>query len=280
MSDRTRRARAVQSTTGDAWRQLGFYQEIDDARYAWRLVGSREGLRQLPPLLRDFADRVAAGNRTSLELGPYGDFQLKYWERAGIDDDSIHGGPADFRRLADLVAERLEGATPGSELTIGPEYTSDLEYALLLAVMEDGYDPADAMLLATAEPDTPAIVADGIFTGTLPCDFHDPDAMFTETEGLVRIEGDHLVLEYQVKDAFFGAFRSGASEASIPFDAITDVHFKRGLFSATISVQARDMKSVADVPTAKRGRIRLKFKRLHRDDAQLLAESLQALTGG
>ena len=110
---------------------------------------------------------------------------------------------------------------------------------------------------------------------SIPVKFHTPDAMFTEAEGMVRIEDGRLVLEFETKDAFFGAYRSGVQELEIFPDDVVDVRYKQNMFRAELTIRARSMKQVDLVPGSKHGEVRLRFKRRHRDDARQLASFLQ-----
>jgi hypothetical protein len=110
---------------------------------------------------------------------------------------------------------------------------------------------------------------------SIPVKFHTPDAMFTEAEGMVRIEDGRLVLEFETKDVFFGAYRSGVQELEIFPDDVADVAYKQNLFKAELTIRTRSMKQLDSVPGSKHAEVKLRFKRRHRVDAQQLASFLQ-----
>jgi hypothetical protein len=110
---------------------------------------------------------------------------------------------------------------------------------------------------------------------SIPCKLHTPDANFTEAQGMVRIEGGRLVLEFETKDAFLGVYHSGVQEVEILPDDVADVTYKQGLFVAQLAIRARSMKTMDSVPGNKHGEIRLRFKRRDRPAAQELASFLQ-----
>jgi hypothetical protein len=92
--------RDIKPATGEEWRLLGFYHELDPDGRVWRLCGSRAGLLEFARLIARHAESTTASPETEpLQLGPYGDLQVKFWERPGIDDESIHGSPDDLRRV-------------------------------------------------------------------------------------------------------------------------------------------------------------------------------------
>jgi hypothetical protein len=279
----TRNTRVPRADTAEEWRALGFYHESDMVARVWRFIGTKSGLRTLVRMLASQADKAdREGRAAALAVGPYEDFKIRVWERAGIDDESIHGPAADLRRLSQLLESRLASATEGAEFVLGSDYTPNAEYSLVFEVKGEGFDPA-SVTPALIEQDDLVAHDDAtgvIFVPALAFKFHNPDAVISESEGMIRVEGDDLVIEHQTKDAFFGAFKTDVKVATVPVDAIAWVKFKRGLFSAKLSIQARAMKAVEGLPTSKQGRVRLKFARDLRDEAERLAEVLQAMIAG
>src|SRR3954451_20680586 len=90
-----------------------------------------------------------------------------------------------------------------------------------------------------------------------------PYGGFAEGHGLLRDEGDHLVLEYQLQDAFIGALKSEVRRARIPRDLLVSVTMKRtwlGL-GAELVIQTSQMEQVADVPGMTQGRLALGIAR-------------------
>ena len=110
---------------------------------------------------------------------------------------------------------------------------------------------------------------------SIPVRLHTPDAVFTETYGLLGLRQGCLVLEYETKDAFIGAYNSGVSESEILPDDVSSIVFKKGLFKAKLIINARSMKLFEQVPGAKHGRITLHIKRKHRAEAERLVLFLQ-----
>lgn len=283
----TKNTREYRPDTGEEWRALGFYHEPDQAHRVWRLVGSVSGLRTIVRMLASQADKASGETEpAALVVGPFNDFYIRIWERAGIDDESIHGSADDLRRLSEIIEQKLGGAAVGAEIAIGNEYAAGLEYTLLIAVRDEEFDPASQVpAIANVVADVEVIDDDGgemvgkEILPTLPFKFYDPDAFATESEGLIRLESDRVVIEFQTKDAFFGLVKSEIKEVDLPFDAISYVRFKRGWFSAEIAIQGRDMKTMDGLPTVKHGRVRLRFKRDLRGDAEWFAMGLERLGG-
>jgi hypothetical protein len=275
--------RDITPVTGEEWRRLGYYHELDPDRRVWRLCGSRSGLLGFARLIARHAESTAVSPEARpLQLGPYGDLQVKLWERPGIDDESIHGRPEDLRRLAQLVESRLADTWPGEEVVIGPEYARDAECSLVFEIMNDDFDPAGAGAPVSVEDLAPAPAP---VSPRVAFKFHSPDG--TECEGLVRLDGADLVIQYEkqgwaatvakIKDAFFGGWRSGVKDMSIPLSEVTLARFKRGVFGANLTLQVNDIKLIEGVPPAKFGTIRLDFRRADRDDAADLATAIDEL---
>lgn len=280
----TKHTRETRPDTGEEWRALGFYHELDVAHREWLLVGSPSGLRTLARMLKSQADKTGQdGKPAALAIGPYEDFHIRVWERPGIDDESIHGPAEALRHVSGLIEERLATAKPNDEFRIRDEFARQAEYGLHFVVRSEDFDPASAMPVPVepmemAEEDTSGT----LLTAALAFKFYDPDEFLTETIGLVRVERDELIIEFQSKNAIlsgFHAFKPEVKSVAVPLEVISSVKFKRGLFSAQIAVQARDMQTFGDIPTNLLGLLRLRFKRELRDDAERLANTLQTLIG-
>lgn len=115
---------------------------------------------------------------------------------------------------------------------------------------------------------------------TVPFKVHDPDAMLTETEGVMQLYEDGVLLQLETRDAVIGHFRR-TSEFHIPLEEISSVDFRRRWYGTSLTVQVRDIAVVSEIPGSKLGQIRLKFRRRHRDEAEnlvtILRESLYDL---
>jgi hypothetical protein len=109
---------------------------------------------------------------------------------------------------------------------------------------------------------------------TVPFKVHDPDAMLTETEGIMQVYEDGLLLQLETRDAIIGHFKSTA-EVHIPLDEISSVDFRKRWYGTSLIIQVRNIEVLQQVHGSKLGQIRLKFRRRHRDAAENLAIVLQ-----
>ena len=79
--------------------------------------------------------------------------------------------------------------------------------------------------------------------------------------GLLRPDGDSLVLEFQVQDGCCGIIRGKPKVARIPLADLEAVELRGRWFSRTLVIQARSLLSMARVPNSKQGRVELTIAR-------------------
>jgi hypothetical protein len=99
-----------------------------------------------------------------------------------------------------------------------------------------------------------------------------------ECEGLLHDEGDHLVLEYQIKEAVFGGIlKSDVREARIPRDTISSVMLRKtwlGLKTELV-IQTTRMAPVGDVPGMSQGQLVLGVSEKDRPAAEKFVADLR-----
>ena len=89
--------------------------------------------------------------------------------------------------------------------------------------------------------------------------------------GIARIEPEHLVLEFDIRDDLIGEFTSSINQARIPLTEIESLEVSRRLWWTTLAVRTRSMASIADVPGRTQEGVRLNIARKYRNDAAMLA---------
>ena len=82
-----------------------------------------------------------------------------------------------------------------------------------------------------------------------------------ECQGLLRPDGDSLVLEYQVQDNVFHVLRGRAKSVRISLADLEAVELKGRFFGRTLVLQARSLIALAEVPNSKQGRVELTIAR-------------------
>ncbi len=137
----------------DDWRALEFYYTRDDAAREWRLVGSRDGLRNFSRILTRYADNPRNDLKSEHDhFGPYMYLKIMTWPDAGIGENAIHGTLADLRRLAAIVDDSIAAMQVGETARIQSQFVPDAEYAIILDAREDETDPS------AFDPELPKIV--------------------------------------------------------------------------------------------------------------------------
>ncbi len=78
-----------------------------------------------------------------------------------------------------------------------------------------------------------------------------------EPDGLLRLEGDSLVIEYKVLEEAPGGLRRRLRELVVPFHEIELVRFPQGWFKSVLVIRTPRMRAVADFPGASSGQVEL-----------------------
>ena len=94
---------------------------------------------------------------------------------------------------------------------------------------------------------------------------------FATARGIARIEPEHLVLEFDIRDDLIGEFTTSINQARIPLAEIESLEVSRRLWWTTLVVRTRSMASIADVPGRTQEGVRLNIARRYRNDAAMLA---------
>ena len=98
---------------------------------------------------------------------------------------------------------------------------------------------------------------------------------FQTASGLLKLEEENLVLEFQVMDAFFEVIKSDVEEVAIPLRDLQSVEYKKGWFSSKIIMEARSLRVFDDIPGSEKGECKLKIKRKERKDAEKLVSKIR-----
>ena len=95
-----------------------------------------------------------------------------------------------------------------------------------------------------------------------------------EVAGLATLDGDALVLEFEVKDAVLGLLRSGVEVVRLPVDDLASVSLDQSWLHADLVVRARSMRSVRELPGSRQGQVRLRIARRDRATAEEFTATL------
>lgn len=91
---------------------------------------------------------------------------------------------------------------------------------------------------------------------------------FAEIEGILHVEPNRLLLEFEVKDGILGLIKSGAKELAIPYLDLNRVEYERSWFKSRLVLKVKSMRILSAFPAAKDGRIVLKLKRRLKNAAE------------
>ena len=98
---------------------------------------------------------------------------------------------------------------------------------------------------------------------------------FAQVGGLLRVNNDLLILEFQTKDTVFGGLlKSRAKEKHLPLQEIESVEYKKKWFSTHIIIRVYRMGSLDNVPGSDKGEIKLKLKKKDRSTAQSMVSRI------
>lgn len=90
---------------------------------------------------------------------------------------------------------------------------------------------------------------------------------FARNSGLLRLEGDALVLEFETKDEFLQVLKSGVKRVAVPLTEVESCGWKPGWFSSKIELSVRSMNSLRDIAGASQGRVVMRVSRRDKDKA-------------
>lgn len=109
---------------------------------------------------------------------------------------------------------------------------------------------------------------------SVPFRLDDAYGGLAEGRGLARLEGDVLVLEFQLKDSLFGAIKSQVKTLRLAPDDLESIRLRKGWFRRRLLVEARRLEALADLPGVDGTRVALKIARADADAAADLASTL------
>jgi transposase-like protein len=103
------------------------------------------------------------------------------------------------------------------------------------------------------------------------------DAMgMTETSGMISLEEDQLMLEYQTIDAMLGVIKTGVKTVSIPLSGLSSARVEQKLWSAELVLQGKTMRLFGNAPGTKAGQLRVKINRQSLAAANALVEEIKS----
>jgi len=105
----------------------------------------------------------------------------------------------------------------------------------------------------------------------LPFTIPDLYADFAEAHGIIRLEDDTLVLEYQTKDSIVGIIKSDVKIIRLPLLKLSSIKFEKKWFKGYLHINAKSMMTLADVPGSEHGTLRLVISSKYKTLAEQLS---------
>lgn len=109
---------------------------------------------------------------------------------------------------------------------------------------------------------------------SLPFSIEDLNGGFMKVEGILRVEDDNLVFEYQKKDAVIEAYQSEVRTEEINIKELAMLEYKKGWFSDKLIIHGRRASSFKDLPGKDLTERILKIKKKNRSLAANITSSL------
>ncbi len=112
---------------------------------------------------------------------------------------------------------------------------------------------------------------------TLPFVIENLNGGFMKVEGVLRVEGEKLVFEYQKKDAVVEAYQSELRTQEIQISELDMLEFKKGWFRGKLILHGKRASSFGELPGKDLTERVLIIKRKHRNTAANISSSLNLL---
>ncbi len=101
----------------------------------------------------------------------------------------------------------------------------------------------------------------------LPFYFDEIYEGFATMEGMIRIDTNAIIFEYQTKDALLGIVKSDTKTARIEFSEIESIEYKKSLFTSKLFISANVFLGSKGFPNNDANELTLKIKRSNSDIA-------------
>ncbi|MEX0844210.1 MAG: hypothetical protein WD022_02970 [Balneolaceae bacterium] len=112
---------------------------------------------------------------------------------------------------------------------------------------------------------------------SLPFTIENLNGGFMKVEGILRVDGEHLVFEYQKKDAVLEAYQSELRTETVALSELDMLEFKKGWFSGKLILHGKRATSFGDLPGKELTERVLKVKRKHRNLAANISSNLNLM---
>ncbi len=96
---------------------------------------------------------------------------------------------------------------------------------------------------------------------SLPFKIKDVFEGFAESSGILRLEDESVWMEFQTKDAIFGAIKSEPKKIEILISDIEELDFKKSIFGSKLTIRLSKIGDYAQIPNQDAGEIVVSIER-------------------
>jgi hypothetical protein len=103
-----------------------------------------------------------------------------------------------------------------------------------------------------------------------------PDSMgLTESQGIINLEDDKLVIEYQTMDCMVGLLKTRVKVSEIEIENLTSARLVQGLWATELVLGGKNLRTFSNAPGSAGGKLKLKINRLSRRAAEQLTNDIR-----
>jgi len=95
----------------------------------------------------------------------------------------------------------------------------------------------------------------------IPIKFKDSYEGFAESSGLLSMNEEQLIIQFETKDAILGVIRSGLKTIQIPLNNIVELGYKKSIFGNRVTIIVDDLSYIAEVPSRDNNQVTLIIER-------------------
>lgn len=103
-----------------------------------------------------------------------------------------------------------------------------------------------------------------------------PDPMgLTESQGIISLEDDKLLIEYQTMDCMVGFLKTRVKVTEIELENLTSARLVQGLWATELVLGGKNLRTFGNSPGSAGGKLKLKINRLSRRAAERLTRDIR-----
>ena len=101
----------------------------------------------------------------------------------------------------------------------------------------------------------------------IPIKFKDSYEGLAESSGLLSMDDNQLIIQFETKDAFLGVIKSGLKTIQIPLKNVIELGYKKSIFGNKITILVDDLSYIEEVPNRDNNQVTLIIERKHIETA-------------